>query len=68
MERAPTAPSYQPPAVATPHRGRPKPPEPTRSQASASLDQDVDMALPLPPSLASPPTTGCTHSKWRIPK
>ena len=35
MERAPTAPTSQPPAVTTPQRGRPKPPEPKRPQAAA---------------------------------
>eukprot|EP00967_Tisochrysis_lutea_P058760 scaffold74805_cov26-Tisochrysis_lutea.AAC.1 len=33
MERAPTAPTSQPPAITTPRRGRPKPPEPQPRQA-----------------------------------
>ena len=50
MERAPTAPSSQPPAATTPHRGRPKPPEPKRSSQAAPLtDSDVDMIPPPSP-------------------
>ena len=48
-ERAPTAPTSQPPAATTPDRGRPKPPEPKRSQASAPPDMEVDMAPPSSP-------------------
>eukprot|EP00967_Tisochrysis_lutea_P119832 scaffold195916_cov34-Tisochrysis_lutea.AAC.5 len=61
MERAPTAPTSQPPApaVTTPLRGRPKPPEPKRSQASAPPDADVDMAPPpSPPRQAEQQGTG----------
>ena len=50
MERAPTAPTSQPPAVTTPQRGRPKPPEPKRPQAAAPPDNDVDMTAPPSPS------------------
>ena len=50
MERAPTAPTSQPPAATTPHRGRPKPPEPKRSQAAPLTDSDNDVDMILPPS------------------
>ena len=58
MERAPTAPTSQPPAATTPQRGRPKPPEPKRSQVtslSPSRSRRRDGATSLASQAATQP-------------